>query len=521
MSWLLSTSVPTASTWSSARYSHGQLVIIDRLREMVRLARRPRRPGPPRPRSRRRARSPAWSASASACATCRPSACASSAPTRCARRAASGASSSARARRSATRSRSSPACEEARLIYLGVAHTTPSDGGHRLVVDIGGGSTELIIGEGLEPLQPREPHMGCVSMSAQLLRRRQDHREALQARARLAAQLELEPVMARVPASGLGRGVRQLRARCARSATCSGARRAERRRSPREGLEWLLERCLRAGRRARLELAGARRASAAEFLPGGVAISPRSSTCSASSDARRRRRAARRPALRHDRPPTDEDARERTVRSMAGALPRRRARRPSASRPPRSALLAQVRRDLGPARRRSRELAAALGSAAARDRPRRRARAATTGTAPTCSQYADMPGFTREEQRLLAVLVGGHRRKLHREQYEDLVPPWHLKARIADRAAPARGAAAPRARAALAARDPSRCTRPLTGTGVPDGLARGASTDRRRPRAGDRLPARRRLSPAGRLKPVAVRSARQRLASRSAAASRS
>jgi exopolyphosphatase/guanosine-5'-triphosphate,3'-diphosphate pyrophosphatase len=43
-------------------------------------------------------------------------------------------------------------------------------------------------------------------------------------------------------------------------------------------------------------------------------------------------------------------------------------------------------------------------------------------------QYGDMPGFPREEQRLLAVLVGGHRRKLNREQYEDLVPPWHLKA---------------------------------------------------------------------------------------------
>src|ERR1700749_5199206 len=39
--------------------------------------------------------------------------------------------------------------EEARLIYAGVAHTLPSEAGKRLVVDIGGGSTELIIGEGL------------------------------------------------------------------------------------------------------------------------------------------------------------------------------------------------------------------------------------------------------------------------------------------------------------------------------------------------------------------------------------
>src|SRR5690606_11850198 len=42
--------------------------------------------------------------------------------------------------------------EEARLIYLGVARTVYGDTGQRLVVDIGGGSTELIIGAGLEPM---------------------------------------------------------------------------------------------------------------------------------------------------------------------------------------------------------------------------------------------------------------------------------------------------------------------------------------------------------------------------------
>ena len=37
--------------------------------------------------------------------------------------------------------------EEARLIYLGVAHSMAGAAGRRLVVDIGGGSTELIVGE--------------------------------------------------------------------------------------------------------------------------------------------------------------------------------------------------------------------------------------------------------------------------------------------------------------------------------------------------------------------------------------
>jgi exopolyphosphatase/guanosine-5'-triphosphate,3'-diphosphate pyrophosphatase len=39
-------------------------------------------------------------------------------------------------------------------------------------------------------------------------------------------------------------------------------------------------------------------------------------------------------------------------------------------------------------------------------------------------ENADMPGFPREEQRLLARLVGGHRRKLDLEGVEELLPPW-------------------------------------------------------------------------------------------------
>jgi exopolyphosphatase/guanosine-5'-triphosphate,3'-diphosphate pyrophosphatase len=53
--------------------------------------------------------------------------------------------------------------EEARLIYLGVSHTLSDDSGRRLVVDIGGGSTEFIIGERFEPQDMESLHMGCVS----------------------------------------------------------------------------------------------------------------------------------------------------------------------------------------------------------------------------------------------------------------------------------------------------------------------------------------------------------------------
>jgi exopolyphosphatase/guanosine-5'-triphosphate,3'-diphosphate pyrophosphatase len=55
--------------------------------------------------------------------------------------------------------------EEARLIYLGVSHSMPVAQHRRLVVDIGGGSTEFIIGTGYEPQLTESLYMGCVSFS--------------------------------------------------------------------------------------------------------------------------------------------------------------------------------------------------------------------------------------------------------------------------------------------------------------------------------------------------------------------
>jgi exopolyphosphatase/guanosine-5'-triphosphate,3'-diphosphate pyrophosphatase len=55
--------------------------------------------------------------------------------------------------------------EEARLIYLGVAHSQSDNREKRLVIDIGGGSTEFIIGQGFIPSYTESLHMGCVSMT--------------------------------------------------------------------------------------------------------------------------------------------------------------------------------------------------------------------------------------------------------------------------------------------------------------------------------------------------------------------
>ena len=56
--------------------------------------------------------------------------------------------------------------EEARLIYLGVSHSLPKARGTQMVVDIGGGSTEIIQGRGLEPETMESLYIGCVSLSA-------------------------------------------------------------------------------------------------------------------------------------------------------------------------------------------------------------------------------------------------------------------------------------------------------------------------------------------------------------------
>lgn len=55
--------------------------------------------------------------------------------------------------------------EEARLIYVGVAHTLPDPHKQQLVVDIGGGSTEFIVGKSFQPVLLESLYMGCVSYS--------------------------------------------------------------------------------------------------------------------------------------------------------------------------------------------------------------------------------------------------------------------------------------------------------------------------------------------------------------------
>jgi exopolyphosphatase/guanosine-5'-triphosphate,3'-diphosphate pyrophosphatase len=91
--------------------------------------------------------------------------------------------------------------EEARLIYLGVAHSLPAASHRRLVLDIGGGSTEFIIGTGFEPQLTESLYMGCVSYSLKYFPEGKIDKGRMKA-AELAARQELAGIVREYRATG-------------------------------------------------------------------------------------------------------------------------------------------------------------------------------------------------------------------------------------------------------------------------------------------------------------------------------
>jgi len=87
--------------------------------------------------------------------------------------------------------------EEARIIYLGVAHSLATEEHRRLVMDIGGGSTELIVGEQFEPLYLESLYMGCVSMSQRFFKSGKITNKNIK-KAKIAVEQELEPCINRL-----------------------------------------------------------------------------------------------------------------------------------------------------------------------------------------------------------------------------------------------------------------------------------------------------------------------------------
>ncbi|MBT8582790.1 Ppx/GppA family phosphatase [Polynucleobacter paneuropaeus] len=91
--------------------------------------------------------------------------------------------------------------EEARLIYIGAAHEVSAVQGNRLVVDIGGGSTELIIGKGYEPKLMESLYIGCVSHSMRFFPRGNIDAHAFK-EAELAARREIQVIAGNYLKSG-------------------------------------------------------------------------------------------------------------------------------------------------------------------------------------------------------------------------------------------------------------------------------------------------------------------------------
>ena len=404
-----------------ARYSHGQLIILDRLREMVRLASGLDETG----RLDRTAVDTALS-------------CLERFGQRLQDMKAEsvrvvGTNTLRRAkRRGAFLDRARAALghpieiisgiEEARLIYLGVAHTTPSEPGRRLVADIGGGSTEIIIGEGVHAKRLESLYMGCVSTSARFFADGEITEKRMK-RARLAARLELEPVRATFRDYGWDQAV-------GTSGTIRSVSDVLRSRGTSDGMitpaavESLIEQAIRAGSVERMRLTGLSQERTPVFA-GGLAIL---AEILGILDIKQMRAAdgALREGLLYDMIGrlTNEDARSRSVRAMQGRyhVDIAQAERVEATV---QDFLTQTQEAWGL----EDHFAPLVMSWAAKLHE--------IGLDVSHSHYhkhgayllehADMPGFPQEEQKILACIVGAHRRKVHLEELEDLSPPWHLK----------------------------------------------------------------------------------------------
>lgn len=308
--------------------------------------------------------------------------------------------------------------EEARLIFLGVTRTLPGPRRRRLVVDIGGGSTELIVGDEA-PRDMESLYMGCITFSRAHFG---DGRLTAEnwRKAELAALQELEPVAERlrafdreeaVGASGTVRAIDGL------VRTYGWSRQGI---TP-EALGRLRDALLRAGRISRLKLEGLnpRRKTT---IAGGAAIL--SAVLDALGvDVLRRSEGALREGLLYDflGRIRDQDVRERGVEALAG---RARIDREQALRVQRTglALLSQVSEIWGLESRPARQFlswAANLHEAGldvAHNHYHRHGEYIVA--------HADLQGFSLPEQQVLATLVRSHRRKFPTEVIASLPRTW-------------------------------------------------------------------------------------------------
>ncbi|MBI2318136.1 MAG: exopolyphosphatase [Betaproteobacteria bacterium] len=159
--------------------------------------------------------------------------------------------------------------EEARLIYVGVAHTLPPAEERRLVIDIGGGSTECIIGTGLDPEVTESITIGCVSFSLEYFPEGRLDKSGFK-KAELAAANELQWIVKSFRRTGWKQAVGSSGTARAIAAILQANGWAEQGIGT-AGLKKLRSAFIEAGDVAKLKLPGLREDRAA-ILPGGIAI---------------------------------------------------------------------------------------------------------------------------------------------------------------------------------------------------------------------------------------------------------
>ncbi|HEX6736261.1 MAG TPA: exopolyphosphatase [Azonexus sp.] len=162
--------------------------------------------------------------------------------------------------------------EEARLIYIGASHSLPLANHRRLVVDIGGGSTEFIVGKQHDPQLMESLYMGCVSYTLRFFPDRRIDRKRLR-EAQVAAAKEIELIAhdyqrlgwkEAVGSSGTARAIADiLELNGLNPGGESGITRA--------GLDRLCALLVKAGSAEALDLPGVK-GDRLPVLPGGIAI---------------------------------------------------------------------------------------------------------------------------------------------------------------------------------------------------------------------------------------------------------
>ena len=158
--------------------------------------------------------------------------------------------------------------EEARLTFAGVARLQPSTL-PRLVIDIGGRSTEMILGMGRRPVRAESFGVGSVGLSIRFFGDGRYTEEAFRA-AQIAAGAEFEEALEAFAPEHWREAMGSSGTVGAVSQVLAAAGHSEGRITP-QGLRWMIEQCLRAGRVDRLELPGLKE-DRRPIIAGGLCI---------------------------------------------------------------------------------------------------------------------------------------------------------------------------------------------------------------------------------------------------------